>query len=131
MAKKREIDATEQNVFDKMQEAYRAIDEQKKKIVSTIRNRRKDFPPEDIDEAVNLAKADNDNFKLLDNLIEKQIKLIQIHTKFVAPKVKSDSTNENGITEEMLSDDAIEQLKQMAKEEYLKEIHYDLTQDDE
>jgi hypothetical protein len=130
MAKQRELQDNVENVFDKMQDAYRAISEQRRKLMSTIKTRRKEFPPTDSEEAVNLAKADNDNFKLLDNLIEKQIKLIQIHAKLVAPKVKSES-GDNTASEAMLTDDALKQLREMAKEEYMKEIHYDLSQDDE
>jgi hypothetical protein len=113
-----------------MQDVYMAIAEQKAKIVTTIKTRGKKFPPADAEEAVNLAKADNDNYKLLDSLIDKQIELIKIHARLVAPKIKSEAKEGTGSEEVIsLSDDTIAQLKAMAKEEYLREIHYDLTDD--
>lgn len=132
MAKKRNIEDNVQNVFEKMQEAYRDIDEQKRKLMATIRSRRQMFTDDeqDVEDAVNLAKADTDNFKLLDSLIEKKIKLIQIHTKLVAPSATTKSEKDGASkSKKVLDSDMIKELRAMAKESNKKEIEYNLNED--
>lgn len=130
MAKKRNIEDNVQNVFEKMQEAYRDIDEQKRKLMATIRSRRQMFTDveQDVEDTVNLAKADTDNFKLLDNLIEKKIKLIQIHTKLVAPTIKTEKGEESK-SNKMLDSNMIKELRAMAKENNKRDIEYNLNED--
>lgn len=129
MAKK-ELKQDVQSVFEKMAEAYRDCDEQKRRIMSTLKATKKRFEAEDIDEAAVLGKMESDNLKLLDNLIDKKIKLVQMHIKIVAPTIKSaDNSAENVNPSQLLDQNMLDNLRKMAEREYRKEIKYDLDED--
>lgn len=126
MAKK-ELKQNIQSVFEKMAEAYRDCDDQKSKVITALKNRRNSTTPEDIEDHVDLAKAENDNFKLLDNLIDKKIKLIQLHAKLVLPVIEAKG-EEIAATQQILSEEAMKSLRQMAEEEFRNDINYNLEE---
>ena len=124
MAKK-ELKESIQSVFDKMAEAYRDIDTQKTKILSSLKARKNAWNAEDIEDAIILAKAETDDYKLLDNLIDKKIKLIQIHSKLVTPSQKLEETVV-AATQQILTDNVMKELRELAEEENQTEVKYSL-----
>lgn len=126
MAKQNEIKNDVQSVFEKMQEVYRDCREQKKKLMSTIRSNKMKFPAEDIDDAATMGKMENDQMKMLNDLIDKKIKLIQIHTKLVSYTTKSDSGNKTTDEVVKLSDEELKALRDNMEAEWKREVKYDL-----
>ena len=108
-----------------MAEAYRDIDTQKTKILSSLKARKNAWNAEDIEDAIILAKAETDDYKLLDNLIDKKIKLIQIHSKLVTPSQKLEETVV-AATQQILTDNVMKELRELAEEENQTEVKYSL-----
>ena len=123
---KRNIKLDVDSLFDAMREAYRDCDEQKKAILEKISERTSKSKPEDFADEIELARYFNESRKVLNDVIDKKIKLIQIHAKVIGAN-KITSENEQLEVHEMptLSQDDIVKLR----ENILKEMEQDNTYD--
>lgn len=123
---KRNIKLDVDSLFDAMREAYRDCDEQKKAILEKISERTLKEKAEDFSDEIELARYFNESRKVLNDVIDKKIKLIQIHAKVIGAN-KITSENEQQEVHEMptLSQDDIVKLR----ENILKEMEQDNTYD--
>ena len=123
---KRNIKLDVDSLFDAMREAYRDCDEQKKAILEKISERTSKSIPEDFQDEMELAKYFNESRKVLNDVIDKKIKLIQIHAKVIGVnKINPESNTQEVHEMPTLSQDDILKLR----ENILKEMEQDNTYD--
>jgi hypothetical protein len=124
---KRNLKLDLDGLLDVMKEAYRDCDEQKKGILENLSTASKRKTGDFADE-MDLARVINDTRKVLNDVIEKKIKLITIHTKLITATTK---TNEEGKVESgkmiTLSQEEIKNLRAELKKDIKDSISYDLT----
>jgi len=127
MSKKRNLDKDINSLFDTMHEVFRDCDEQKRKISATIKTRKNKYKNEenDIEDESKLGKLELDGLKLLNDVIDKKVKLVQIYSKLVATKQES-SDDDNSTGNIGLSDVEMAALAELIKEEGDTEIKYNL-----
>lgn len=131
MSKQRKLTAQLDNLFESMQEVYRDCDEQKIKILASIKNRQVKFPAGDYQEEGILGKLEIDSIKLLNDVIDKKVKILALHARIVGVKPETPTTSEqlkkgNAI----LTDDEIAALSIIAKNEQQRgkvSMTYDLN----
>lgn len=126
---KKKLQQNIDSVFDKMEEAFRECDFQKKKVLASLQARREAFPAGDIEDAVNLGKLENDNFKLLKDINDVRIKLITQMVKLVSPTIEMKDPREklnDKPDAPILNTDLMDELRMMAEQEAKKEIKYNL-----
>lgn len=87
--KKNKIEATTQSIFDKMQEVYRDCQNQKRDIIQKMETRVAEHEAEDVEDAAKLGKIENDSMKLVNDLIDKKIKLLELHRKVAVQEMKN------------------------------------------
>lgn len=125
MGKKRNIDNSVDSLFEAMQEVYRDCDEQKRKIMSAIKTRKAAYPADDVEDEAKMGKLELDGMKLLNDIIDKKIKVIVLHSKIVGvtpEESKGVDTSKIG-----LSAAEIKALTIVATEEAAKNLKYDLS----
>ena len=135
---KRNLKLDIDSLFDAMKEVYRDCDEQKKAILEDLNNRTqnakvkaKNKPlntPEDFQDEMELAKYINESRKVLNDVIEKKVKLISIHSKVVTSlnKPVKEKDDEKDTTElPTLSSADIKKIK----EDLIKQMEHDSTYD--
>jgi len=123
---KRNIKLDVDSLFDAMREAYRDCDEQKKAILEKISERTSKAKPEDFQDELELARYFNESRKVLNDVIDKNIKLIQIRAKVIGTsKINSDKEEQEVHEMPTLSQDDIAKLR----ENILKDMEQDNTYD--
>lgn len=125
MSKKRNLHQEIDSIFESMQEVYRDCDEQKRKIMATMKVRKSTWEAEDAEEESKLGKLELDAYKLLNDLIDKKIKIIQLHSKIVNTRSETSLDEDNDIIG--LNDLEMRALAELAKSENINEISYDLS----
>ena len=125
---KRKLEDNSESLLEAMQEVFIDCDEQKKIITETMEKRSNLFAPTDIDELCNLGKLENDSMRLLNDILDKKTKLLQIQAKLITSKsqavVDNDDTDDSKIG---LSSLDINEIRLMA-DNRKKENVYDLSQ---
>ena len=114
-------------LLDAMKEAYRDCDEQKKSVLEGIKDVTKKAKPIDFNDEIELGRICNESRKILNDVIEKKIKLIQIHSKLVTSKSK-DPEEEAANRMQTLSQEDIMRLRDDLKAEIQANNTYDLTE---
>jgi sulfite reductase alpha subunit-like flavoprotein len=135
---KRNLKLDIDSLFDAMKEVYRDCDEQKKAILEDLNNRTqnakvkaKNKPlntPEDFQDEMELAKYINESRKVLNDVIEKKVKLISIHSKVVTSlnKPVKEKDDDKDTTElPTLSSAEIKKIK----DDLIKQMEHDSTYD--
>jgi sulfite reductase alpha subunit-like flavoprotein len=135
---KRNLKLDIDSLFDAMKEVYRDCDEQKKAILEDLNNRTqnakvkaKNKPlntPEDFQDEMELAKYINESRKVLNDVIEKKVKLISIHSKVVTSlnKPVKEKDDDKDTTElPTLSSADIKKIK----DDLIKQMEHDSTYD--
>ena len=111
-----------------MQEVFRDCDEQKTRIMASIKNRRDKYPSEDVQDESTMGRLELDSFKLLNDVIEKKIKLAVIHSKTVIAKQNPVGKDEKFNPEHIkLSPQEIKGLQEIAAQESQRIMNYDLS----
>lgn len=100
------IDSNIDSLLVSIQDAFRDCSEQKKRVVSEYRARKRQFTAEGFDEMKVLSDANNANYKTINELISKKIELIKVQAKLVqmagiSPKVVNNAKTptRNDLTE--------------------------------
>lgn len=131
MAKNRTLKAELDSLFNAMHEAYRDCDEQKSKILATIRTKKLDIKPEDNEEKIMVANFELNGYKLINDVIDKKVKLLAIHGKLFAGRVMANK-DEISVTDQKykhsLSAEEMDVLALLAKEQIKTNQNYDLTE---
>ena len=135
---KRNLKLDIDSLFDAMKEVYRDCDEQKKAILEDLNNRTqnakvkaKNKPlntPEDFQDEMELAKYINESRKVLNDVIEKKVKLISIHSKVVTSlnkPVKERDDDKDTAELPTLSSAEIKKIK----DDLIKQMEHDSTYD--
>jgi sulfite reductase alpha subunit-like flavoprotein len=135
---KRNLKLDIDSLFDAMKEVYRDCDEQKKAILEDLNNRTqnakvkaKNKPlntPEDFQDEMELAKYINESRKVLNDVIEKKVKLISIHSKVVTSlnkPVKERDDDKDTAELPTLSSADIKKIK----DDLIKQMEHDSTYD--
>lgn len=126
---KRNLKLDVDGLLDAMKEAYRDCDEQKKSILekySTI-SKDKNNAPTDFGDEMEMTRVFNDSRKLINEIIDKKIKLIQIHTKIVMTnKPERDGEDINKMP--TISHEEMKALREEILSDMQKESTYDLTE---
>jgi hypothetical protein len=135
---KRNLKLDIDSLFDAMKEVYRDCDEQKKAILEDLNNRTqnakvkaKNKPlntPEDFQDEMELAKYINESRKVLNDVIEKKVKLIGIHSKVVTSlnkPVKEKDDDKDTAELPTLSSAEIKKIK----DDLIKQMEHDSTYD--
>jgi sulfite reductase alpha subunit-like flavoprotein len=135
---KRNLKLDIDSLFDAMKEVYRDCDEQKKAILEDLNNRTqnakvkaKNKPlntPEDFQDEMELAKYINESRKVLNDVIEKKVKLISIHSKVVTSlnkPVKEKDDDKDTAELPTLSSAEIKKIK----DDLIKQMEHDSTYD--
>lgn len=138
---KRNLKLDIDSLFDAMKEVYRDCDEQKKAILEDLNNRTqnakvkaKNKPlntPEDFQDEMELAKYINESRKVLNDVIEKKVKLINIHSRVVTSlnKPVKEKEDEKDTTElPTLSSADIKKIKEDLIKQMEQDNTYDLTE---
>jgi hypothetical protein len=125
---KRNIKLDVDSLFDAMREAYRDCDEQKKAILEKISERTTKAKPEDFQDELELARYFNESRKVLNDVIDKKIKLIQIHAKVIGTgKINSEKEGQEVQDMSTLSQDDIAKLRENILKDMEQTNTYDLS----
>ena len=126
MSKKRNLNNDIDSLFETMQEVYRDCDEQKRKIMNSITTRKNKWEAEDVEDESKLGNLELNAMKLLNDVIDKKVKLIVIHAKLVGTKQDSSNSSDTGENAGLTSAE-IKALTEMARGTLVKETNYDLS----
>jgi len=125
---KRNIKLDVDSLFDAMREAYRDCDEQKKAILEKISERTSKAKPDDFQDELELARYFNESRKVLNDVIDKKIKLIQIHAKVIGTsKINSEKEEQEVHDMPTLSQDDIAKLRENILKDMEQTNTYDLS----
>jgi hypothetical protein len=138
---KRNLKLDIDSLFDAMKEVYRDCDEQKKAILEDLNNRTQNAKvkakskpvntPEDFQDEMELARYVNESRKVLNDVIEKKVKLINIHSRVVTSlnKPVKEREDEKDTTElPTLSSADIKKIKEDLIKQMEQDNTYDLTE---
>lgn len=94
----RNISEEIQSVFDLMQEGFKDCDEIKKKQLATIKHLNKIVSTEDLDieDTEKIINSINSSHKNLLSVVDKKIKLIEIHSKIIQKSLSNEVNPLNG-----------------------------------
>lgn len=132
---KRDLKLEYNSLFDAMQEAYRDCDEQKKAILSKIQEAtsRKTassessvHKPMDFQDDLEILRFVNDSRKLLNEVIDKKIKLITIHAKVITSSKPTEENKPEVHNLPTLTQDDIINLRKTVLDEMQKDNTYTL-----
>lgn len=124
---KRNLKLEYDSLLDAMKEAYRDCDEQKKSLLESIKKASNELNPEDYTDELELVKVLNDSRKILNDVIEKKIKLIQIHTKIVTGVKDKEINKEEVHKQPTLTQEEIKMIREDWRKEIDNNTTYDLT----
>jgi hypothetical protein len=130
MAKRSKLKLEVDSLFDSMHEAYKDCESQKISLLTQLTAIEKlKTQATDLEDSLNIERVLNDSKKILNEVIDKRIKLLQIHSKvlvgFQAAKEEAEDSDVKAETRK-LSSEEIKNLRASVLEEAKKQNTYDL-----